>query len=98
MVSVFKKKLDKLMGKNRNIPFSEQKNDEHYYDEDVCKHFLCTICPHELFPNTKYDLGPCPKRHDDFFKIQFIKKKTLEKFKDEKNYIKDALSKNKKGY
>lgn len=25
----------------------------------VCKYFLVKFCPHDLFTNTKADLGPC---------------------------------------
>lgn len=31
----------------------------------VCSHYLVSFCPHELFVNTKADLGTCPKLHDD---------------------------------
>jgi hypothetical protein len=32
-------------------------------DPKVCRSFLCGGCPHDLFTNTKQDLGPCPKQH-----------------------------------
>ena len=57
------------MGKNRNNMIDDEKTNENYFDDDVCKHFLITICPHGLFPNTRYDLGPCQKRHDNYFKL-----------------------------
>lgn len=31
----------------------------------ICTHYLVCFCPHELFVNTKADLGPCPRMHDD---------------------------------
>ena len=37
----------------------------------MCKYKLVSVCPHGLFPNTKYDLGFCNKRHEDFFENQF---------------------------
>ena len=68
MVSIFTEKLNSLMGINRNIPLGQKVQKENYWDDNVCKYFLVTICPHDLFPNTKYDLGLCEKRHDNFFK------------------------------
>lgn len=32
-------------------------------DDRVCKNFLCGLCPHDLFSNTKNELGACPKTH-----------------------------------
>ena len=32
-------------------------------DAKVCKSYLCGECPHDLFTNTKQDLGSCPKAH-----------------------------------
>jgi len=47
------------------------KKRDHFDDEDVCKFNLVSFCPHDLFPNTKADLGQCQKRHDEFFKDMF---------------------------
>ncbi|KAG2373273.1 hypothetical protein C9374_012262 [Naegleria lovaniensis] len=51
--------LDELMGVNRN----GDRQDliiEHFTDPRVCKFDLLGLCPYKLFPNTKFDLGPCP--------------------------------------
>ncbi|KXS19865.1 LUC7-domain-containing protein [Gonapodya prolifera JEL478] len=40
-------------------------------DAKVCRDFLCGMCIHDLFTNTKSDLGPCPKMHADKYKIQY---------------------------
>lgn len=37
----------------------------------IGKNYLVAFCPHDLFPNTKADLGRCQKRHDKFFKEMF---------------------------
>lgn len=64
-----KNDLDQLMGKDRNMPLSSRgKKKETFLDPTVCKYFLVAFCPHDLFPNTKADLGPCPKRHDEYYK------------------------------
>ena len=69
----FRKELDELLGKDRNLAKSErmQKKD-HFDDEEVCKYFLVAFCPHELFINTRNDIGRCKKRHDSFFKQQYL--------------------------
>jgi len=46
-----------------------------WYDDKVCRNFLCGTCPHTLFTNTKMDLGPCPKSHADKYKVQFNEEK-----------------------
>merc|ERR1711957_418230 len=62
--------LDSLMGRDRHLP-GEQQRVLKYADADQCKNFLLGLCPHELFSNTKYDLGTCSKEHVDRLKEQF---------------------------
>jgi hypothetical protein len=40
-------------------------------DPKVCRSYLCGTCPHDLFTNTKQDLGPCPKVHSEPLKSEF---------------------------
>jgi hypothetical protein len=80
------------MGKNRNAPLNSRLKEEYYTDPDVCKYFLVSICPYELFPNTKYDLGQCPKRHDEYFKRQFKSVNDDEKAHFEKKVIDETIS------
>ncbi|KMZ64861.1 Luc7-like protein [Zostera marina] len=56
-----RKQLDALMGANRNGDVTEV--NRKYYDSDVCRLYLCGLCPHDLFQLTKMDLGPCQKLH-----------------------------------
>ena len=37
----------------------------------VCRSYLAGTCPHDLFTNTKQDLGPCPKFHPENLKIEY---------------------------
>ena len=92
MVDVFANELDELMGVNRNAPVNARLKQEHFSDGDVCKYFLVSVCPNDLFPNTKYDLGPCNKRHDEFFKNQFLNTTENERLKYEKKAIDEAIS------
>ncbi|XP_062519716.1 luc7-like protein 3 isoform X2 [Corticium candelabrum] len=65
--------LDELMGRTRNLLPSEKHlaNERRWSDSDVCKYFLCGFCPHELFTNTKADLGSCSKVHDEELKRNY---------------------------
>ncbi|ORX46322.1 LUC7-domain-containing protein [Hesseltinella vesiculosa] len=40
-------------------------DDKDFWDDAVCKNYLVRFCPHLLFTNTKSDLGPCNKIHND---------------------------------
>ncbi|RIB21179.1 hypothetical protein C2G38_1962845 [Gigaspora rosea] len=42
-----------------------------YDDEKVCRNYLCGLCPHDLFTNTKMDLGACPKIHSERLKTEY---------------------------
>ena len=73
--------LDELMGKDRDLPLKEKlRLNKHFDHSEVCKYYLLDFCPHDLFPNTKSDLGPCKKRHDQFFKQQFMKDVNRESY------------------
>ena len=84
MVDATRALLDELMGKERNLLPTERQNvGSHFSDPEVCKHFLCGFCPHQLFINTKSDLGTfafiyltqlgnCNKIHDDLLKAEYV--------------------------
>jgi len=73
-----RKLLDALMGANRNgDPSASAK---HFGDPDVCKYFLCGLCPNELFTNTKMDLGECDKLHSAPLKSDY--EEAVQKGKD----------------
>ncbi|KAF8350568.1 hypothetical protein F5887DRAFT_939880 [Amanita rubescens] len=64
-----RKLLEQMMGPeamgvaNANLVWS---------DDKVCRNFLCGVCPHTLFTNTKMDLGACPKSHTERLKTDFL--------------------------
>lgn len=78
--------LDELMGKNRNIAPGARINQVRFDDEDVCKFALCGFCPHDLFVNTRADLGPCNKIHDEQMKIQYEKSSRYNRLGYEDDY------------
>ena len=50
--------LDELMGKARDAPLHERSVKQiNFHDADVCKHELASVCPNQLFRNTRSDLG-----------------------------------------
>eukprot|EP01128_Nolandella_sp_AFSM9_P006559 TRINITY_DN3408_c0_g1_i3.p1 TRINITY_DN3408_c0_g1~~TRINITY_DN3408_c0_g1_i3.p1 ORF type:complete len:286 (-),score=52.31 TRINITY_DN3408_c0_g1_i3:118-906(-) len=71
--------LDELMGRDRNSAPGEAQ-EYHFTDPDVCKHYLCGLCPHDLFTNTKSHLGICQNRHDDAMVAQWEAEEHKEKF------------------
>ena len=42
-----------------------------YKDPEVCHYYVCGFCPHELFVNTRADLGPCKKIHDEAIRKEY---------------------------
>ncbi|KFH08270.1 putative alternative splicing type 3 and [Toxoplasma gondii MAS] len=73
--------LDSLMGRNRNECGRNKRGDSSFKDDEICKFFLLDYCPHELFPNTRSDLGPCPKEHRPDLKEAFEKDENHEYYK-----------------
>ena len=65
--------LDELMGKNRNAGPGIRINSVRFDDDEVCKYSLCGFCPHDLFVNTRADLGPCDKIHDEELALAYEK-------------------------
>ena len=78
--------LDELMGKNRNIAPGARINQVRYDDDDVCKYALCGFCPHDLFVNTRADLGPCNKIHDEQMRVQYEKSSRFGRLGYEDDY------------
>lgn len=79
--------LDQLMGPNRNKVGSEDSESAHWSDHNVCPWYLCGFCPHDLFTNTKEDLGPCSKIHSAVLKAEFEKEKDAVKTRNEAKFL-----------
>ncbi|CAG5049991.1 unnamed protein product [Parnassius apollo] len=71
--------LDELMGRHRNTNPNEKIKKPNWEDPEYCKYFMVKFCPHDLFVNTRADLGVCPKVHDDEVKELFEKAETSYK-------------------
>ncbi|KAG8381525.1 hypothetical protein BUALT_Bualt06G0130800 [Buddleja alternifolia] len=65
--------LDELMGSARNLTDEERKGyrEIKWDDKEVCGCYMVRFCPHDLFVNTRSDLGVCPKIHDPKLKESF---------------------------
>lgn len=80
--------LDQLMGPNRNARGGDNDSPtSHWGDKNVCSWFLCDFCPHDLFTNTKEDLGVCPKIHSDLLKEEFLKQSESVKNRYNMKYL-----------
>ena len=55
----------------------------------ICKFNLLSFCPNDLFPNTKADIGPCEKRHDDFLKDWYTRDPEHSRF--ERRYQEELI-------
>jgi len=72
MVDAQRALLDELMGKHRNLPADQRPAAAlKWSDPQVCMWYNLGFCPHDLFVNTKSDLGPCDKEHDDKLRMDF---------------------------
>lgn len=60
-------------------------------DNEVCRSYIAGTCPHDLFTNTKQDLGPCPKVHSEGLKAEYDMASSSEKAKwgFEFDYLRD---------
>ncbi|KAF2149429.1 LUC7-domain-containing protein [Myriangium duriaei CBS 260.36] len=56
---------DQLMSSNSRAPQVS------ITDPKVCRSYLVGTCPHDLFTNTRQDLGVCPKVHSEALKTEF---------------------------
>ena len=51
-----------------------------YAQVQICKFNLLSFCPNDLFPNTKADIGPCTRRHEDYLKEQYLNDPDLSRY------------------
>ncbi|CAB3403433.1 unnamed protein product [Caenorhabditis bovis] len=79
--------LNELMGSQRNALPGERK-EVRFDDPDVCTDFLVGFCTHELFRNTKNDLGYCRYPvHDENMKKQYQESEEKYRLKFEERFL-----------
>ncbi|XP_027230637.1 luc7-like protein 3 isoform X1 [Penaeus vannamei] len=85
--------LDELMGRSRNVLPEERNQNVHWDSPEVCRHYLVKFCPHDLFTNTKSDLGPCDKPvHDEELKREFEAANSYRRTAFEDEFVRYAES------
>ncbi|KAG5980181.1 hypothetical protein E4U55_004305 [Claviceps digitariae] len=67
MAAEQRKLLEQLMGHQSSSRAAQLSLN----DPKVCRSYLVGTCPHDLFTNTKQDLGPCPKVHSEPLKTEY---------------------------
>ncbi|KAI9666104.1 MAG: splicing factor [Bathelium mastoideum] len=72
MASEQRKLLEQLMGDNLmtgpgtvNVPKLS------ITDPKLCRSYLVGTCPHDLFTNTKQDIGPCARTHSEALRAEY---------------------------
>ncbi|KAJ5383640.1 LUC7-like protein [Penicillium concentricum] len=83
MAAEQRKLLEQLMGADQLIGTGAQGRNSQLAitDNKVCRSYIVGTCPHDLFTNTKQDLGPCPKVHNEGLKTEYETAPASEKAK-----------------
>uniref|UniRef100_A0A673ANF7 LUC7-like 3 pre-mRNA splicing factor n=1 Tax=Sphaeramia orbicularis TaxID=375764 RepID=A0A673ANF7_9TELE len=76
--------LDELMGRDRNLALMRS---DPTYDGTTRPYYLCGFCPAELFTNTRSDLGPCEKIHDENLRKLYEKSSRFMKEGYERDFL-----------
>ncbi|KAJ4371761.1 splicing factor [Didymella sp. IMI 355093] len=63
--------LEQLMGEQLMSGSDQRAPQLSITDPKVCRSYLVGNCPHDLFTNTKNELGPCPKVHNEALKTEY---------------------------
>ncbi|XP_065165898.1 luc7-like protein 3 [Atheta coriaria] len=84
--------LDELMGRNRNVAPNEKGKKLNWEDSEYCKYYLVKFCPHDLFVNTRADLGVCTKIHDEEVKKLFAEGKSFKKILYQEEFVRFCQS------
>ncbi|KAL8797784.1 MAG: hypothetical protein Q9195_000136 [Heterodermia aff. obscurata] len=85
MAAEQRKLLEQLMGAGASSRHAQLSLN----DPKVCRSFLVGTCPHDLFTNTKQDLGPCPKVHSEPLKSEYEASAEKSKLGFEYDYMRD---------
>lgn len=81
MAAEQRKLLEQLMGEQLMNTTSTRSSTLSITDPKVCRSYLAGSCPHDLFTNTKQDLGPCSKAHLPNLKEEYDKASDEQKKK-----------------
>lgn len=61
-------------------------------DPKACRSYIVGTCPHDLFTNTKQDIGPCPKVHSENLKTEYegMPERERQRMGFEYDYMRDV--------
>ncbi|KAF4452123.1 hypothetical protein FALBO_16235 [Fusarium albosuccineum] len=87
MAAEQRKLLEQLMGGSSSSRAAQLSLN----DPKVCRSYLAGTCPHDLFTNTKQDIGPCPKVHNEGLKAEYegLPDREKQKYGFEYDYMRD---------
>lgn len=87
MAAEQRKLLEQLMGASSTSRAAQLS----LTDPKVCRSYLAGTCPHDLFTNTKQDIGPCPKVHNEGLKTEYeaLSDREKQKYGFEYDYMRD---------
>ncbi|KAF7549242.1 hypothetical protein G7Z17_g6527 [Cylindrodendrum hubeiense] len=87
MAAEQRKLLEQLMGASASSRAAQLS----VTDPKVCRSYLAGTCPHDLFTNTKQDIGPCPKVHSEGIKSEYeaLGDREKQKYGFEYDYMRD---------
>lgn len=87
MAAEQRKLLEQLMGASSTSRAAQLSMN----DPKVCRSYIAGTCPHDLFTNTKQDIGPCPKVHSEGLKAEYegLSERERQKYGFEYDYMRD---------
>jgi LUC7 N_terminus len=87
MAAEQRKLLEQLMGASSTSRATQLS----ITDSKVCRSYLVGTCPHDLFTNTKQDIGPCPKVHSEGLKTEYeaMSERERENYGFKYDYMRD---------
>ncbi|KAL6863695.1 U1 snRNP splicing complex subunit [Trichoderma novae-zelandiae] len=87
MAAEQRKLLEQLMGASASSRAAQLSLN----DPKVCRSYIVGTCPHDLFTNTKQDIGPCPKVHAEGLKAEYeaLSEREKHKYGFEYDYMRD---------
>ena len=87
MAAEQRKLLEQLMGSSATSRTAQLS----LSDPKVCRSYLVGTCPHDLFTNTKQDIGQCPKVHAESLKTEYenLSDREKQRYGFEYDYMRD---------
>ncbi|KAH8172445.1 hypothetical protein LIA77_06700 [Sarocladium implicatum] len=87
MAAEQRKLLEQLMGNTSQSRSSQISLN----DPKACRSYIVGTCPHDLFTNTKQDIGQCPKVHSEALKTEYeaLPERERQRLGFEYDYVRD---------